>query len=297
MLITSTALAGIYTGFNAKFNQGFGAAPARYTDVSMTIPSSTGENVYAWLGQLPRIREWLGERHIKSLAAQGYSIKNRKFELTVAVPRESIEDDTYGVMAPLFAEMGRAAATHPDELLFGLLKAGFETPCYDGQNFFDTEHPADVFGGAGGVVSNMQDGAGEPWFLLDTSRAIKPLIWQTRTEYKLTTLNNDADDNVFFKDEYIYGVRARVNAGFGLWPLAFGSKAPLNAANYAAARAAMASMKGEAGTPLGITADTLVCGPALEEAALQLLNAERTADDTSNVWKGTAKLVLTPWLA
>lgn len=59
----------------------------------------------------------------------------------------------------------------------------------------------------------------------------------------------------------------------------------------------MASMKGEAGTPLGITADTLVCGPALEEAALQLLNAERTADDTSNVWKGTAKLVLTPWLA
>lgn len=297
MIISPSALASLFTGWKSVFNAGFTGADARFSEVSMTVPSATAENAYGWLGQLPRLREWLGPRHIKSLAAHAYKIKNRKFELTVSVPRDSIEDDTVGVFTPLFSEMGRTSATHPDEMLFGLLKSGFNEVCYDGQNFFDADHPGAVVDGAPVSISNLQAGAGEPWFLLDTSRAIRPLIWQTRTDYKLTALTNDGDENVFFKDEYVYGVRARVNAGFGLWQLAFGSKATLNAENYALARAAMAAMKGDEGTPLGIKPDTLVVGPALEEAALQLLNAERTADDASNVWKGTAKLIISPWLA
>ncbi|MFZ4605218.1 MAG: Mu-like prophage major head subunit gpT family protein [Caulobacter sp.] len=297
MLINEAALAALYTGFKAVYSQGFQGADSRYAEVAMTVPSSTGENAYGWLGQLPRIREWIGPRHVRSLSAYGYKIANRKFELTVAVPRENIEDDTVGVFTPLFSEMGRSSANHPDELLFGLLSSGFSEACYDGQNFFDTDHPGAIVDGAPVSISNMQAGAGEPWFLLDTSRAIKPLIWQTRTDYKLTALNNEGDENVFFRDEFVYGVRARVNAGFGLWQLAFGSKGELNATTYAAARAAMSAMRGDEGTPLGIKPDTLVVGPALEEAALQLLNAERTADDTSNVWKGTAKLIISPWLA
>ena len=264
MLINAAALSGIYTAFKAVFNNGFEGANARYKEISMTVPSAAAENAYGWLGQLPRIREWLGERHIKSLEAHGYVIKNRKFELTLSVSRESVEDDTYGLLSPLFSEMGRSAATHPDELLFTLLKSGFTNACYDGQNFFDTDHPGHIVAGEPVSISNLQAGAGEPWFLLDTSRAIKPLIWQPRTDYKMTALNNDGDENVFFRDEFIYGVRARVNAGFGLWQLAFGSKAALNSENYAAARAAMSAMKGEEGSPRGIVPDTLVVGPSPE---------------------------------
>lgn len=65
-------------------------------------------------------------------------------------------------------------------------------------------------------------------------------------------------------DEYLYGVRARANAGFGLWQLAFGSRAPLTAANYAAARASMSSIKGDQGRVLGIRPNVLVVPPALE---------------------------------
>ena len=50
-------------------------------------------------------------------------------------------------------------------------------------------------------------------------------------------------------DEFLYGVRARVNAGFGLWQLGFGSKDALNEANYAAARAAMMGFKSDGGRP------------------------------------------------
>nr|WP_255327039.1 Mu-like prophage major head subunit gpT family protein [Pseudomonas aeruginosa] len=88
------------------------------------IPSTTASNTYGWLGQFPKLREWIGQRVIKDMAAQGYQITNKLFESTVGVKRTDIEDDNLGVYGPLMQEMGRAAGAHPDELVFALLKAG-----------------------------------------------------------------------------------------------------------------------------------------------------------------------------
>ena len=127
------------------------------------------------------------------MQVHGYSIENKKFEATVSIPRTSVEDDSAGVYRPLFEEMGRATGTHPDELIFDLLAAGFSTACYDGKNFFDAEHPVypSVDGtGIAEAVSNMDvpaSNAGPTWYLLDTSRAIKPLIFQERTKPELVT--------------------------------------------------------------------------------------------------------------
>lgn len=85
-----------------------------------------------------------------------------------------------------------------------------------------------------------------------------------REKYDLQAVNNHNDTRVFMTDEYLYGVRARANAGFGLWQLAFGSRAPLTAANYAAARASMSSIKSDQGRVLGIRPNVLVVPPALE---------------------------------
>lgn len=143
----------------------------------------------------------------------------------------------------------------------------------------------------------MQDGAGPAWYLLDTSRAVKPLIWQEREAYEFQALTAHSDSHVFLNDEYLYGVRARVNAGFGLWQLGFGSKADLTPANYAAARAAMMDYRADGGRVLGINPTTLVVPPALEDAALHVLNTEIKDGGGSNPWKGTAELIVTPFLS
>lgn len=91
-------------------------------------------------------------------------------------------------------------------------------------------------------------------------------------------------------------IRARINAGFGLWQLAYGSKQTLTAANYAAARAAMQTFTSDGGRKLGVNPNVLVVPPALEEAALNLLNTEYGAGGASNPWKGTAQLIVTPYL-
>lgn len=298
MIINAASIASLFQGFNASFNKGLQAAPSRYKDVAMVIPSTTSESTYAWLGQFPKLREWVGDRSIKNLEVHGYAVKNKLFESTISIARTDIEDDQYGIYSPLIEEMGRASGDHPDELIFNLLDQGFTTTCYDNQNFFDTDHPVGT-GENVTSVSNLQAGAGTPWFLLDTSRSIKPLLFQERMPYKFQNLTADNDENVFMRDEYLYGIRARVNAGFGLWQLAYASRATLDSSNYAAARAAMMSFKSDEGRPLGIVPNKLVVGPSLEQAARQIVINQLIVQNgaaVSNEWANNVELVVVPWL-
>ncbi|MGH7027835.1 Mu-like prophage major head subunit gpT family protein [Brevundimonas sp.] len=295
MLINRHNLDILYRGFSASFARGFEGAQSQYGQIAMTVPSSTRDQTYAWLGQIPKMREWLGERIIKSLEAHGFTITNRKFELTIGVERDDITDDQYGIFGPLFDEMGRSAREQPDELIFSLLKAGFDQKCFDGKFFFDTEHPV-VEGEETVSVSNMQAGAGEAWYLLDTSRAIRPVIFQEREKPRLAKVDDDNESYVFTTDKFLYGVRARHNVGFGLWQLAFASKAELTPENYAAARLAMQTMKGDEGRLLGIRPNTLVVPPSLEGAARRIVSNSLNAEGGTNEWAGTATPIISPWL-
>lgn len=262
----------------------------------MDLKSTGAEEVYGWLSSMPQMREWLGDRVVKGLNASDYVIKNRKFEATIRVPREHIEDDKLGVYSPQLRMMAYNAASHPDEMVFEPLRNGFDQSCYDGQNFFDMDHPVEDANGQPQSVSNMQAGAGVPWFLLDTSRPIKPLVFQERIPYTPQQMSSDSDSHVCFRDEYLYGIRARLNAGFGLWQLAFGSKAALTPENYAAARSAMQTMRYDEGRVIGVTPTLLVVPPQNEQAAREILKSQRI-DASDNPWQGSAELLVTPYLA
>lgn len=296
MIINTSSLQDLFVAFKAAFMGAFSEAPAHFMRIAMKTNSVTEEEVYAWLGQFPAMREWLGDRHVKSLQVHDFRIKNRKFESTVSVPRDKIADDRYGVFTPMFSEMGRLAKQHPDELIFGLLADGENALAYDGQNFFDTDHPSWDAAGKEVAVSNLQAGALEPWYLFDTSKAVKPLVWQEREAYEFQALNNPGDENVFMRDEYLYGVRARANAGFGLWQLAYKSKADLTDANYEAARAAMQALRGDGGRLLGLMPNLLVVPPALEAKARKLIVAATGDAGASNVWANSAELIVVPQL-
>jgi phage major head subunit gpT-like protein len=292
MIINQSSLQAVYKGFRTIFNEAFQNVKPLYTKVAMVVPSSVREETYAWLGAFPKMREWIGERHIKNLSLHSYSIRNKDWEATIEVDRNDIEDDSIGVYRPIVAELGRSAAQHPDELVFGLLAQGFSTICYDGQYFFDTDHPV-----GGSSVSNFGGGTGTAWYLLDVSREIKPLIFQSRREVEFISKDRPDDESVFMRKKYIYGVDRRDNAGFGLWQLAYASKDLLTADSYAAARAAMMSYKDDEGKPLGITPNLLVVPPSLEGAAREILLNERDASGATNKWRNTAELLVVPWLS
>jgi phage major head subunit gpT-like protein len=297
MIINAANLTAVRTGFSTSFTGGLGQAQSMYQRVATTVPSSTKDQKYGWLGKLPNVREWIGPRAVQNLSQSDYEIREKKWELTLSVDRDDIETDNIGVYAPLFEEMGRSTGAFWDVLVWQLLKAGFSTPCYDGQYFFDTDHPVLDAGGATISVANTDGGAGSPWFLLDVSRALKPIILQKRKDFRFVAKDKETDDNVFDQNEFIYGSDARANVGFGFWQFAWGSKQTLDAAHYATARAALAGMKGDYGRPLGLAPNLLVVGPSQESAGRKLLNSELGSGGETNEWKGTAELLVVPWLA
>lgn len=297
MIINEQSLELSYKGFQTVFNEAREGTPSYFEKVAMTVSSGASDETYGWIASIPGMREWIGQRQIKNLTASKYTIANKLFESTVSVKRTSMEDDRLGVYKPAFAELGSMSQRHPDTMIFSLMKSGFAANCYDGQFFFDTDHPVIDENGDTVAVANTDGGAGAPWFLLDTSRAVRPMIWQERLPYEFQQLTKTTDPHVFMLDEYIYGVRARVNAGFGLWQLAWGSKQALTPANYAAARAAMQNMKGDGGRILGVMPNVLVVPPSLETDARTLLKAATSASGASNPWFDSADLIITPYLA
>lgn len=297
IMINRANLNAIFTGFNTAFNDAFAGAQSDWNQVAMEVPSTQAQEQYAWLGSTTRFREWIGDRVIQNLKSHDFTIKNKSFENTVGVDRDHIEDDTFGVYKPMFSQLGQDAKNHPDELIFALMAAGFNSLCYDGQYFFDTDHPVVQADGSSASVSNFGGGAGTAWYLLDATKMVKPFIFQKRKDYKLLKMDQDTDEAVFNQKLFRYGVDARCNAGYGLWQLAYASKQTLDATAYGAARTALMSMKGDSGKPLGVRPSLLVVPPSLEKAGLEILQAEKNANGADNIYRGTAKLLVTPWLS
>ncbi len=300
MTTTSSALlASLYTGFRGEFHRVYSETPSDFANIATVISSTTSSSTYGWLGQFPSLQEWVGNRVIKDMQAHSYSITNKLHESTLGIKRTAIEDDEVGIYRPLFGEMGRAAKVFPDELCFGLLKKGTQTACFDGQSFFDTEHPVYASTDGSGPVtlaSNFDEGTGPAWYLLDNSRIIKSVIFQERTQPDLQAITASDDEAVFMRDEYRYGIRYRCNVGFAFWQLAYCSKKPLTDENFNAAYDAMAALKADGGRPLGVRPTHLIVPTYLRTAAHEVCVVGRRGNGADNPNAGIVTAVVTPWL-
>ncbi len=290
MMITPQNLRGIYVGFNTIFNKALGDYKPLYPEIATVTPSTTDTETYAWLGDIPGMREWIGEREIQNLTASEYTIKNKSYEATIGINRDVIEDDRIRLWSSNISALAQNAAKNPDKLIFQLLADGFTAKCFDGKPFFSDAHKT-----GGRTVSNMShaklsldayiaarasmmsltnskdeplalvpdklvvppalekeardilvadfingtkntmQGTAKPlvapqlaghdsaWFLLCTTQPVKPLIYQERKKPKFVSKTNETDDNVFMSKQFLYGVDARGNAGYGFWQMAYGS--------------------------------------------------------------------------
>jgi len=95
---------------------------------------------YAWLGQVPGMREWVGGRIAKGLRDQSYKIRNKEFESTIEFLVKELRRDKTGQIEMRIKEHVGRADSHWAELLSSLIIAGESQVCYDGEYFFDTDH-------------------------------------------------------------------------------------------------------------------------------------------------------------
>lgn len=109
--------------------------------VSNLFNSDQASENYPFLGQVPRMREWLGGRNAKGLRTNdGITIKNVLYEATMEIALPDLRRDKTPQIQARIAEFAQEGDAHWGTLLSTLIINATSTACYDGQYFFDTDH-------------------------------------------------------------------------------------------------------------------------------------------------------------
>ena len=157
MLLTPAAIESARIGVSTRFRGAYDAAnPGDIAPLVMEVPSgATAEMLYDFLLNIPGFRRWVGDRVIQNIAAEAYSVRNEPYELTIGVKTEHIRRDTLGTYNGFIDMMAQEARNWPYDLATDLMLRAEAVRCFDGQYFFDTDHPTSLLGASDAVQANL----------------------------------------------------------------------------------------------------------------------------------------------
>ncbi len=139
MDINRANMQALFTGYNRIFLDAYQSyVDTTYAQFVGEVNAGTSQIDMPMLEQLTGMREWVDAREIKNLKSDKLTIKARFFEDTVAVKREDVEDDQYGLYNSLFQTMAQNAANLPNDITNELLAAAASAKWMDGAAFFGT---------------------------------------------------------------------------------------------------------------------------------------------------------------
>jgi len=146
-LVDSALLTEARTSFNMAFRDAYRdpAGPGPLVDLlcGPAKPNAGAKGKYPILGQITGLREWIGARAFEDLARFAYELPNRTFEKSLEVPVNDFEDDQYEGYVDVAGQIGYQCRMWPEDLVLEALQLGTSKLCFDGQYFFDTDHPID----------------------------------------------------------------------------------------------------------------------------------------------------------
>lgn len=174
-------------GLLTNFFEGYNSVETHWQEVATKVPSTARSENYAWIGSIPRLRKMKGERIPKKLLEHTYTITNEEYEASIEVNHADIKDDQTGQYGIQAKSIGESAKAFPDELVFEtLLPGGFTSLCYDGQYFFDTDHP---IGETGSTQSNKITSA------LDATsfQTARTMLRKMKDDFGRPTMNRNMD--------------------------------------------------------------------------------------------------------
>jgi phage major head subunit gpT-like protein len=118
-----------------------GRAESWLPSVSEKVISTQSAENYPFISSAPIFREFIGGRQVQGFVEHEFSIANRHFESTIELKASEIRRDKTQQIKTRIADLARSAAQHPHRLISSLINSGASSLCYDGQYFFDTDHP------------------------------------------------------------------------------------------------------------------------------------------------------------
>ena len=198
MIVNKETIQSVFTGLKAIFNNALAAAPGTWQDTTMEVPSDSAGEDYAWLTRFPKMRKWVGDKVFKNISAVKFYVANEDWETTLAVKRNDLEDDRLGIYNNQTQLAGSSAAELWDIISDDLKNNAFGKACFDGQYFYDTDHPvgdnsvsnkggaalsaaslaacAASYGAARTAIMNFRDEEGMPLRLVPDTLEVPPAL-------------------------------------------------------------------------------------------------------------------------
>jgi phage major head subunit gpT-like protein len=150
-------------GIKAIFDEayaGFQGTP--YAQLAATVatevPSNSAAERFGWLGAMPAVQEWLGDKAAGIVNDYNYDIPNRDWYNAVDIDRNELEDDQLGRIEPRIRTLAEEMRSFKGELVSNFILNGLVGLAYDGAAFFSNRAaPNDnLLAGTGVALANVQ---------------------------------------------------------------------------------------------------------------------------------------------
>jgi len=189
------------------YNKAMSSPKKDYLEIATEVNTKSHTVDYAWLGELPAMREWIDERVFKKLKDYVYTISKKDWESTISVKRDDFLFDTLNLVKTKVLQMAHAVIGHYNKMVFGLIP--LNGICFDGQPFFGDHELGDVTyrnitdaplteEALFAVVQSMQtikDAEGESLDITPDLVLVAPDLFKTIKKI-LTSKQIDGSDNV-----------------------------------------------------------------------------------------------------
>lgn len=159
LILDRAKLEAAYVTYSTIFDMALQNTPVIYPDIAMVMNGVGPVTQINWLDDMPVMQEWLGNRVIQRLRAEGLLLRTRWYANGLEADVDDISEDRTGMIAPRLRNLAMMGPRKIDAVVIDYLNRGFGGTLgltYDGQYLFDTDHTAE--GNGGTAQSNVVTG-------------------------------------------------------------------------------------------------------------------------------------------
>lgn len=206
MDINQQALDQLFIDMNGGLQAGMENGPnmAFFDKVVTQFKSTTTKTLYPFLRRTQQFKEWLGARRFEDVISNKFVVKNRKFEDSVRMFEDDLDDDIHGVYVPIATQMGEAwtqlKLRLPTEVIVDnfvsfdglpIIDDGHKYGRYDIDNKVTTPLSSAAIEAADGAAGEWKHENGEPTMTTWTQLVVGPTLAKRAWDIFENLLAND----------------------------------------------------------------------------------------------------------
>lgn len=150
----------VFFDLSVAFDEAFETAEPQFERISMVDRTDMPIKKYKWMGEVPKMRKWVGQRVIEKLRAESHIIENEDYSNGIEWERDDMRDDNLQLLGKRIGNLADKGFDAMDDLVVDHYLQGFGTTLgttYDGQSLISATHTAGGHG-EGAPQSNLQTG-------------------------------------------------------------------------------------------------------------------------------------------